>query len=232
MRPLTGLFPFSLSLCLLAAACTPAKMQVPADLTVQAEVIPVTQRSRMTGALANESFTLGPYAVGNVDRKWNSSQSLSIGTWSSGNTVGGYTFTFTSPEGTAQGRCATEAGSKAITLGGGFAVENEMAKLGCSCRGSAASSWVVLDSPEQREYLGTVQTRAGQSEMRSIHTMQGTSLRNTAPMGYELRAQHTIAAIEVAHPGRAWFSTLLDPAARADIACLFAGLLLYQPPRD
>jgi hypothetical protein len=214
------------------AACTPAQMQVPADIAAQAEIVQVTNRSRMSGALANESFTFGPYAIDQVNRKWNSGGTLTIGSWSSGQAVGGYTFSFTGPGGTSQGQCATERAQSSKGLGLGFSVESQMAKIGCSCQGSGANGWVVLDSPEQKGYVGQVQTHAFQGEMRSIHTMVGSGIRNTAPLGYEMRAPNATAALEVAHPGKAWFSPALDAATRADAACLFAGLLLYLPPHD
>jgi hypothetical protein len=40
-----------------------------------------------------------------------------------------------------------------------------------------------------------------------------------------------VGAVEVAGKGRVWLSKSLDPAARADVACLFAGLLLYKEPQ-
>jgi hypothetical protein len=213
------------------AACTPAQMQVPADIAAQAEIVQVTNRSRVSGALANESFTFGPWAIDHVNRKWSSGGTLTIGNWSSGHAVGGYSFVFTGPGGTSQGQCATEHAKDSKGIGFGFSVESQMAKIGCSCQGVGANGWVVLDSPEQKGYVGQVQTRALQGDMRSLHTMVGSNLRNTAPLGYELRTQNAAAALDINHPGKAWFSSSLDSATRADTACLFAGLLLYQPPR-
>jgi hypothetical protein len=207
-------------------------MQVPPDIADQAVTVPITNRSRMSGALANESFTFGPWKIDNVNRKWTSGGTLTIGNWSSGSSVGGYAFSFTGPGGTAQGQCATEAAEKSVGLFAGISMEQRMAKIGCSCQGAGANGWVVLDSPEQKGYVGQAQTRGFQGEMRSIHTVVGSSIRNTAPLGYELRGPNAAAALEVNHPGKAWFSTALDAATRADAACLFAGLLLYMPPRD
>jgi hypothetical protein len=33
-------------------------------------------------------------------------------------------------------------------------------------------------------------------------------------------------------PGRVWISKALESTAREQVACLFAGLLLYQPAKD
>jgi hypothetical protein len=46
-----------------------------------ADTFRVTDRSRMTGALANESFKMLPHAIGNVVRKGNSSQHSSVLVW-------------------------------------------------------------------------------------------------------------------------------------------------------
>jgi hypothetical protein len=48
-------------------ACTPLRMGVPADLAQESEAIQVTDRSRMSGALANESFKMGP--LRNLERR-------------------------------------------------------------------------------------------------------------------------------------------------------------------
>jgi len=46
-----------------------------------------------------------------------------------------------------------------------------------------------------------------------------------------VRGPQPVGAVEVAGKGRVWLNRALEPAARADMACLFAGLLLYQAPR-
>ena len=47
-----------------------------------------------------------------------------------------------------------------------------------------------------------------------------------------MRAGDSVSAVEVAGKGRVWLNKSLDADARADLACLFAGLLLYQPPQS
>ena len=46
------------------------------------------------------------------------------------------------------------------------------------------------------------------------------------------RGPAAVGAVEVLHPGRIWLARALDNDGRSDLACLFAGLMLYKPPRD
>src|SRR5262245_31464643 len=59
----------------LVSACGAAHMALPADVAQASEEVPITDRSSWSGALADESFGLGPYKVTDVDRKWDSTRS-------------------------------------------------------------------------------------------------------------------------------------------------------------
>jgi hypothetical protein len=50
------------------------------------------------------------------------------------------------------------------------------------------------------------------------------------PVGFSARAGSYLGAVEVSRPGRVWLDKGLDAATKAKASCLFAGLLLYQPP--
>ena len=60
-----------------AFGCAPPKMAVPAGVAKSSEVLEVTDRSGWSGALADEDFKLGRYAVKDVDRDWDSSSGFS-----------------------------------------------------------------------------------------------------------------------------------------------------------
>ena len=67
-------------------------------------------------------------------------------------------------------------------------------------------------------------------EIEGIYTDEkGSSTSNV--IGYHVHGSDPVGAVEVAGKGRVWLSRALDPGTRADVACLFAGLLLYQQPQ-
>ena len=51
------------------------------------------------------------------------------------------------------------------------------------------------------------------------------------PLGYDVRGQVALGALEVKRPGRLWLSQTLDPQSHAEPGCLFAGLLLFDTPK-
>src|SRR5580765_2860419 len=90
-----------------AGACTSARMAVPKDVGGASDEIAITDRSGMSGALVNESFTMGPYKVTDVDRKWNSSGTSTIAGVSSSEAKGGFTFGLKMADGEYKGTCAS-----------------------------------------------------------------------------------------------------------------------------
>lgn len=212
------------------SACTPARMAVPADLTKESEEIQVTDRSRMSGALANESFKMGPYEITKVDRKWNSSDSVSVGGFSSNDTTTGYSFTFKGPGGEAKAKCASEHKNKGLGLLGGTLGTTKV-KIGCQCDGAGAKAELVLGATESTEYGGDATTRGGAFKVTAIDKCQ-TGACGVSPAGYELRSATAAGAFEVIRPGRLWLARSIEGPARADLACLAAAVMLYMPPSD
>lgn len=213
-----------------AGACTPARIAVPADLAKEAEEIQVTDRSRMTGAFANESFKMGPFQITDVDRKWNSSSGFSIGSFSSEGKKTGYSFTFKGPAGEAKAKCASEQTSKGAKLFGGT-ISSTAATIGCQCEGPGAQSQLVLSTNQSSTYGGQAQTRVGAFSVTAIDKCE-TGSCGVSTAGYDIRAQSAAGAFEIFHPGRLWLARSLAGDARADLACLAAGILLYQPPSE
>ncbi|MEA2696169.1 MAG: hypothetical protein QOI66_440 [Myxococcales bacterium] len=225
--------PLSVTSPLLAAlvlqACAPARMAVPKDVGTASDEIVVTDRSAMTGALADESFRMGTYQVVDVSRKWNSSSGASIGGFASGSTTGGYTFGLKAAGSEYKGKCASKLNEKsAAFLGGSFGKQN--VTVLCEC-GGPASATLSLSADTTSRYRGTLSARNANYTVEGIYTDEAGGSRST-PLGYEVRGGDSVGAVEVAGKGRVWLNKSLDPDARADLACLFAGLLLYQPPQS
>lgn len=218
--------------CLALCACSAAHMALPADVAQVSEQLAITERSGWTGALADESFKLGPYAIQNVDRKWNSTHSTSMFGERMSNTTGGYTFELVIEGLKLTGTCASEARESNTNLGNGFSVGATFAKLGCACSDSAGSADLVLDSSAPQHYEGVLKSSAGEYHVSSINEREGGS-SSYDPTGYRLDASDgPKGAVDVLGTGRVWLSKALEGRQRAEVACVFAGLLLYQPPKD
>ncbi|HEY0709201.1 MAG TPA: hypothetical protein VGG33_20495 [Polyangia bacterium] len=209
------------------AGCATVHMATPTDVVQTSEEIPVTDRSSASGALVDESFKMGAYQVVNVDRKSDSSRGFSIAGISAGSTRGGYGYAVKSAAAEHKGQCATQNEQQAARLLGG-SLEQARANVVCECAGpSAASLFIGADSVAG--YRGTVRLGGGNYTLTPIFESQQGSTHGT-PLGYDVRGVIPAGAVEVSGKGRIWLNRTLGPDAKADLACLFAGLLLYKPP--
>jgi hypothetical protein len=234
-RPAT-LSPFTVALALLAlgpAACK-MSMPIPPDVARDMAPIPITNRGSFTGSWANESFTMGAYQVGNVSRAGKTSQGVSAtagpdlraaGTTSNS----GYTYSFLSPGGQARGECTTQL-SEGRAEAGGFGADSNGSHVACRCSEGGLATQVVLEGPEG-EWRGTVMLHGYPVQMRAIETYSN-GMHSPTPLGYDVRGEVAVGALEVKHPGRVWFSPTLDPQSNAELGCLFAGLLLFETPKQ
>lgn len=212
-----------------AAGCTTPQMLVPADvLTMQSEYIVATERKNASGALVNESFKLGTYAITDVDREWDSTKSMSIWTFSKEKKTSGYSYVFKTPAGEAAGGCQIEGNSKSVSSFGGTTMSSSVSKIGCACRAGEVAAQAVLDSQNDAKYEGTVTLRDGEYKIAAIYETQGASLGTGNPTGYRVDGDTVMAAVDVLHPGRVWLSKNLSETQRDDLACIFTGLMLYQ----
>jgi hypothetical protein len=215
----------------LCAACSSPKMAVPPDVASGSEVMEVTDRSAWSGALADEGFRLGPYKVTDVDHKWDSSSGWGVGAFSKEKTAGGYKFTFSAGKTSLVGKCATEAKDTNIGLGSGMALDFKKAKLGCSCEAGGALSSVVLQGDGEK-FTGELDAAPSDKYMvKSVHAIEGGSDQGK-PSGYRVDGDAPVGAVEVMFPGRVWLKKGLSDEQRAEVSCLFAGLILYKPPED
>jgi len=229
IHPVSGWSYFgSLVLVLGAGGCTAAHMAVPKDVGTASDEITITDRSGMSGALVNEAFTMGPYKVTDVDRKWNSSSTSTIVGVSSSEAKGGYTFGLKAADGEYKGTCASHLDEKSTGfLGGTLGTQNF--NVVCECSGASQAN-LSLNADTTSHYKGTALARNANYTIEGIYTDEKGS-SSSKPLGYQVRGPNeAVAAVEVTGKGRVWLSKSLEPGARGDVACLFAGLLLYQPP--
>jgi hypothetical protein len=218
---------FALFLMAAGGACAPAHMAVPKDVGSMSDEIVISDRSGMSGALVDESFTMGPYKVTDVNRKWNSASTSTIVGVSSSEAKGGYTFGLKSPDGEYKGTCASHLDEKSTGfLGGTLGTQNF--NVLCECGGPAQATFSI-NADTTSHYKGTVTARSANYQIEGVYTDEKGS-STSKPIGYEVRGTEPVGAVEVAGKGRVWLSKSLDAGAKADVACLFAGLLLYQPP--
>ena len=219
------------------AGCSTHQMTTPTDVVKMSEELPVTDRSSWSGALANETFGLGPYKVEDVDRDWNhgsgtgfkwSDDHFGVAGFSSDRVAGGYGFALQGRGGAMKGACATEATDKSLDLGSRLSVGKQTAKVACSCGDDAS---VLLQESTSEEYGGTLKTSGGSYRIMAIYDRDG-GFSDGNPSGYRVDSDKPIGAVDVLKPGRVWISRAVESAERKQLACIFAGLMLYQPPCD
>jgi hypothetical protein len=210
------------------SACAAGHMAVPQDVSSVSEEIVVTDRSAMSGALVDESFKIGPYQVVEVNRKWNSSSTTTIAGFSSGSTTGGYAFGLKAPDAAYQGQCASQLDEKSTSLLGGVLGQQKFNVL-CQCAGPTPASF-TMNSDTISHYRGTVTAGSATYTIEGVYTDDKGSSRSE-PTGYHVRGATPVGAVEVVGKGRVWLAKSLEPGARSDLTCLFAGLLLYKTPQ-
>lgn len=219
---------------LLVGCSTTMEMVVPEDLSGVSEVIPATDRSRWSGALADETFTLGPYKVTDVDRDWNISKSRWFAipdfSVSSGKSEGGYAYRFETPAGRMSGECLTAGKDKGLGLKG-VDFESRVDKLSCVCmQGETEVARVMVEADVTAGYKGILTTSSQQYRVESIKEWKG--MLSSGPAGYRVDGDQPVGAVEVLNPGRIWLARNLEQPQRVSLACTFAGLMLYLPPTN
>jgi hypothetical protein len=223
------------------AGCTTSlRMQTSPDITTGADELVVTGgRGPVRSALVTEDFSIGPYRVEGVDRSWGRSTSKADGdvrnTVRTVETVTrtGYRYTTKSPGGQAtEGQCTVRWEAAATTdkrIVEHTTTERSEA-LVCTCATGGAVE--MARGRGDRAFTGAI-TRGASTyglteifETRTGHTVWDGSV------GFRVdREGENVAAIELLRPGRIWLKQRLDTPARDDLACVLAGLLLYEPPR-
>lgn len=204
-------------------------MATPTDLVASSDEIDVTNRSQFSGALADESFDLGPYRVTDVSRKWNTSTQTEIPGYSGASSNGGFSYQF---HGTARdfaGSCSIDSNEDDYHLEGGATLSFQFAGLGCTCNSSHGNASLLIDDTESEEKAWLRTSQGGRFELSSIYDIEGGGVSNT-PTGYRADSPSaSLGAVDVTRPGRVWLARDASDAEREEAACLFAGLMLYDP---
>jgi hypothetical protein len=223
-------------LAALVAGCAGLKgMAVPPDVARDMAPVAVTNRSSWTGALVDESFVMGQYRISGVDRKWNSSSGWNMGPGvqngaSSKTSKGGYAYTFTVPAGQIRAECATQLARDEVRVAG-WSKEDNTSRVGCRCVGAGMHVEAVVQGPEAA-WQGQVNLPNQPPALMRAIDRYPNGVHSETPLGFEVRGpQAALGAVELARPGKVWLSGNLDPQGHAALACLFAGMLLFESPK-
>ncbi len=213
--------------CVLPALGCNVHMAAPSDVAQASEVLLVADRSRVSGALANESFKMGSFEVTDVNRDWNSGTALTTGPYSREEANGGYAFKFKAGGKVLLAGCASKSANNAVGLGGGMSLNFGYEGLRCTCGTDAE---VSVKASLNRSYKGTMKLGSAEHAVTSVHELEGGASTGD-PAGYRVDGGGALGAVDVLYPGKVWLKKGMAEADRAAMSCLFAGLMLYQPPR-
>jgi hypothetical protein len=205
-------------------------MAVPADVAQHSEELAIQDRSSWSGALVDEAFGLGPYKVSDVDRKWSSTRTSTLFAFSDSRTRGGYGYKLNAQDVAWQGECVTEQNEQNQQLGEGAEFSSVVAKLGCTCRTEQAEATLFLDASTTRQYHGTLKGPEYTYRITALTERDNGRMSPHDPLGYRVDGEGPVGAVGVVKPGRVWLAKGLAEPVRQQLACLFAGLLLYMPP--
>jgi len=208
-------------------------MAAPADVNQGMDELPVEGRSMASGMLVNEDFKMAPYQVVNVSRGAKHTSKFSAFGAFKTNAEAGYSFDFKMADKVVHGECTSEVGEKGFSLGS-TSVGKQTSKLGCACGAESAPSASVVMAAETggNGYGGTLKAHADNFQLKAIYDREGAMLSDGTPAGYRVDGQGMVGAVDVLGKGRVWVQKKLAADQRADLACVFAGLLLYKPPRE
>jgi len=218
----------------MVAGCAGPRMVPPAEIAKGSQVLEVADRSMMTGALANESFKLGSYEVADVDRDWNKSSRFSVPGYSKDSTTTGYSYALKGGGASWTGSCASKADKQGVAVMGGEAAWGKTS-ITCECKNAGTTASVVLrgDSPESSKALAGELTSGGTTYKVSTVNETDKSNFSSSPAGFRFDgAEGSVGAVEILRPGRVWLNERLPETERPPVACLSAGLMLYQPPSN
>jgi len=216
------------AVALTSVACTPTHMAAPADLAANGEELDVSNRSQFSGALADESFEVGPYQVTDVNRKWDISSETSVPGFTANTSSGGFSYQFHGLDTDYAGRCEVDSDQNDFHLEGGGTLSFQFAQLACSCHSDRSRAALVIDNSDSRGNA-SVTTSGGRYELSSVYDLEGGGT-SSDPAGYRADAPDgALGAVDVTHPGRIWLRSGLSDVEREQASCLFAGLMLYQP---
>jgi hypothetical protein len=89
------------------------------------------------------------------------------------------------------------------------------------------------DSPDSEQKMsGELNTGGAKYKVSVVNETDKSNLSST-PAGFRYdSADGAVGAVEILRPGRVWLTEKLPEAERPPVACLSAGLMLYQAPSE
>lgn len=205
--------------------CTPGTMPLPDGVAAISDELPISEYTHSYGALVDESFRMGPYAVNHIDRNYNGH---GIGPFHIESRIEGFAFDMSGAHVTIQAECVTET-RKPRAKDGFFAWP--FGRLGCTCHDSQGETDLLLEGSSDGHYSGTVQTPYAGYRVRSIHE-RNDAPTTRVPGGYRIDAGNAaLGAVDILGDGHVFLAHSFGDHERADLACTAAALMLYHPPR-
>jgi hypothetical protein len=201
-----------------------------------AEELRVDGLSMLHGGLfVKEDFTIGEYAVSHVERGASSQTRYPTLLGSARDEASGYSYRIAHGAEGLHGECWVEASENKIQLGK-MTLRQKAVKMGCACSApedpkDSPEASVVLEA-HYGDYGGALSVRGAPYRITAIYETQGGGRMPFTPAGYRVDADDFVGAVDILHPGHVWIDKGLDPSKRDDVACVFAGLLLYVLPSD
>lgn len=229
---------------LLAACATTAPLVTPMDFAGQSQQLPVTNRSRATGLLVDETFNLGPYRVTGIAGKSSSSaNSTTLNGVKTENKRSGFNFQLLGgPSGQTEmaGRCESRAQELTSKPSFGISQEQGRSLFSCVCRSSDQRHEALLsiagDHARQGRSSSTSLSLAivvdGQHYAVGRYGGNGQSIPADEPFyGYFVDGpQGGVAALGLGFPGTVWLHDRLPGPQRDAMTCALAGLMLHRGP--
>jgi hypothetical protein len=173
---------------------------------------------------------------------------------------GGYSYRFRGERDVRAAMCVVEADrTEASTTGGAgtWTLGSGRGALRCVCQGRPRGrelemglSFTAAGKGGRPEWLlgggqrdrGRLQAGEHDFALRTLSSVEGKGYvagegwkdKAAVPFGETtgliVEGEGPVGALEVLHPGRAWLARSLQATEREDMACLFAGLLLFESP--
>ena len=219
---------------LAAVGCAGPRMVAPREVSQGSQTLEVADRSSMSGSLVDESFKLGKFAVADVDRDWNKKSGFAVAGYSNDSTTTGYSYNLKGGPEPWAGSCASKADKQGVKVLGGEAAWGKTS-ITCECKSGATTASVVLkaDSPDSAKQMSGELSVGSAKYKVSVVSETDKSNLSDSPAGFRFDGETgAVAAVEILRPGRVWLNERLPEAERPPVACLSAGLMLYQAPSD
>lgn len=217
-----------------AVGCAGPRMVAPREVSQGSQTLEVADRSSMSGSLVNESFKLGKFDVADVDRDWNKKSGFAVAGYSNDTTTTGYSYNLKGAPEPWAGSCASKADKQGVKVLGGEASWGKTS-ITCECKSGATTAAVVLkaDSPDSTKKMSGELSVGSAKYKVSVVTETDKSNFSDSPAGFRFDSEAgAVGAVEILRPGRVWLNERLPEAERPPVACLSAGLMLYQAPSD